>query len=284
MSSIAHTHQMHEHFDHTLAGLKHLIVQAHAKVARFIHEIRDVDRQIAGIVREFHKLADIHEVWYQQVPGYESSTFRIESQMDTAHHYLWGTVGGMAIAIVLGVYFSVTTLITESFWVLFFGSGIVAIALGILASIILKGLLGASSVHPHAAKKVNITIGIVGTAFFCLLAFFAWMRFQGHTGVAGLLPIVMVGLEMTAIVFAGACDVGYRMYRWSGMLAERHRHHLNHKAAMEDRLANEHVTLQELEYRLHQHENKPIVMDEVNHEHQHVSEHHAEQHHHAMQS
>jgi len=280
MSSLLQAHEIHEHFDHTLAGLKHLIVQAHAKIARFVQGINDLDRQIAALVREFHKLADIHEVWYQQVPGYESSTFRIESQMDTANHYSWGMLSGMLIAIVLGVYFSVTTLISESFWVLLLGSVTVALALGVLASIILRGLLGASSVHPHAAKRVNITLGVVGAIFFCLLAFFAWMRFQGHSTLVGLLPAVMVGLELTAIIFAGACDCGYRMYRWSGGLAERHRQLLNHKAAMEDRLANEHVSLQELEYRLHQHEHKPRVNEEEM-DHEHISEHHLEGHEHA---
>ncbi len=251
------------HFDHVLAGLMHLILQCRARIAKIVQELADVDRQIASVVRDFHKLADIHSVWYQPLPGYESSTFRIESQLDKAQHYWIGTLCATIFAVVFGVYVSFATLNAESFWLLFFGSATIAIVVGVITSVVLRATLGAHPENPHAIKRVNIAVGIIGVSLLLLLAFFAWLRFKSDSPYVVLLPGVMVGLELTAIILAGAFDCGYRLYRWSRVLDERHRGLLNRKAALQDSLANEHVTQQELEYRLNEHQNKPLVADEA---------------------
>jgi hypothetical protein len=256
MTGITHTneHAGYRPFDHERAGLLHLVDLCRRKIGALKREIADVDRQMAAVVREFHHLASIHEVEYHSLPGYESITFHLDEEAGRARHYFWGAFGGIFIAIVLGTYFSITTMVAASPLLLFFGSVAVAVVVGIFASIILRALLGAHADNPHAPHRVNVTLVVVGVAFFVQLAFFAWLRFKSHSPLASLLPNVMVGLELTAIVFAGACECGYRLHRWAEALDNKHRHLSNHKATLEDHLANEDVALQELSYRLDQHE------------------------------
>lgn len=249
-----HEHQDRFNFNHILAGLKHSIIQSKSRLAHLWQQIKDHNHEILTLTREFHKLADIHEVWYQNVPGYESETFRIESQVDSANHYRWGMIGGLLVAITFGVYFSAITLVADSFLLLLVVSTVVAVVVGILASVILRALLKATSVNPHAAKHINLVLVVFGVIFFALLAFFAWLRLQTGSPLMAWLPLVMVGIELSAIIFAGACDCGYRFYRWSDVLHEKHRRLLNRKAHLEDQVTHEEQTLRELEERLHLHE------------------------------
>lgn len=251
---IEHENQKHFNFNHTLTGLKHSVIQSKARLANLCQHVKERNHDILTLTREFHKLADIHEVWYQNVPGYESETFRIESQIDTANHYQWGAVGGIIIAITFGVYFSAITLVAESFWILLGVSAVVAIVIGVVASVILRALLKASPVNPQAAKKIHMTMVVFGAVFFVLLAFFAWLRMQTDSPLMAYLPVIIVGIELSAIIFAGASDCGYRFYRWSEVLHEKHRHLLNQKTHLEDQITHEEETLAELEERLYQHE------------------------------
>lgn len=262
------------HFDHTLAGLHYLRVTHRERINSLEQEHDDLDVERAGLVREFQKHADIHNVWHYHLEGYEDKTYPIESQMDTARHYLWGVVGGMLIAVVLGVYFSVSTLMAHSFLLLLAGSVAVAVCVGLVASVILRALLGASPVRPQAARHVNATLVAVGLAFFVMLSAFAWLRFQSDSPLAALLPGLMVGMELTAIIFAGACDCGYRMYRWSGVLHARHRRLLHRQSAVENQLANKHVDLLSIEHRIREHEEA-----HAHHGGAHAEEHHDESHH-----
>jgi hypothetical protein len=276
MSSQQHVHEFNHHhpshFDHVLAGLHHLKVTHRERINKLEQEHEDTEIQRAVLMREFQKHADIHNVWYQHLEGYEDKTYPIESQMETARHYFWGMIGGMLIAVVLGVYFSTSTLMADSFLLLVIGSVVVACGIGILASVILRALLGASAVKPHASSKVNFTLVAVGITFFLLLTAFAWLRFQSASPMVAFLPAIMVGMELTAIIFAGACDCGYRMYRWSGVFHERHRHLLHRKSAVEDLLANKHVDLLSIEHRIKEHEEAHA------HEEGHVAEHHGTDH------
>jgi hypothetical protein len=270
----------HGHFDHTLAGLHHWRLTHRERINKLEQEHADLEVQRAALVREFQKHADIHDVWYKEIEGYEDKTYAVESQMETARHYFWGMVGGMVVAVVLGVYFSVSTLMADSLPLLIVGSVLVAVGIGVFASVILRALLGASAVHPHAAHGVKVTLVVVGIAFFLLLGAFAWLRFQSDSPLAAFLPALMVGMELTAIIFAGACDCGYRMYRWSGVFHERHRHLLRHKSVVEDHLANRHVDLLNIEHRIKEHEearagaHHDIGHTEVHHEEHYETVHH----------
>src|ERR1041384_7524522 len=190
-------------FDHVLAGLMHLIIQCRARIARITQEISDIDRQIAAVVRDFHKLADIHSVWYQPIPGYESSTFRIESQLDKARDYWIGAVCSAIFAVVFGVYISFTTLNADSFWLLFLGCAVTAVMIGVIAAKVFRAIFGAHPDNPHAIRKVNVTIGTLGVLLITLLALFAWLRFRSDSALVMLLPVIIVGLEISAIILAG---------------------------------------------------------------------------------
>ncbi|HEX8146541.1 MAG TPA: hypothetical protein VF591_04980 [Pyrinomonadaceae bacterium] len=266
-------HHHHAHFDHVLAGLHHLRVTHRERINRLEQEREDLEVQRAALVREFQKHADIHDVPYRSLEGYEDKTYPVESQMESARHHFWGMVAGMVIAVVLGVYFSVSTLMAESVTMLFLGSVLVAVGIGKFAGSILTALLGTSAVRPHAARSLNFAIVAAGAAFFLMLTLFAWLRFQSDSPLVALLPSLMVGMELTAIVFAGACDCGYRMYRWSGVFHERHRHLLHREATVEDQLANRHVDLLSVEHRIKEHE-------EAHHDGHHAHAHaHTEGHH-----
>jgi hypothetical protein len=246
-------HRTHTHFDHVLAGLHHLRLTHRERINRLEQEREDLEVQRAALVREFQKHADIHDVWYRSLEGYEDKTYPIESQMERARHYLRGMFAGTVIAVVLGVYFSVSTMIADSL-PLFVGSVIVAVGIGVLASVILRAILGANSVRPHAAKGLNFTVAAAGVVFILMVTAFAWLRFQSDSPLVALLPSLIVGMELTAIIFAGACDCGYRMYRWSGAFHERHRQLLHREASVEDHLANRHVDLLSIEHRIKEHE------------------------------
>jgi hypothetical protein len=251
----SHTHVNHGKFDagdiqHSIVGVEHLVILAKKKIGRIIQAIRHCDRQIVTVVREFQKLANIHDVWYQNISGLESATYRVESQLESASHYLFGMVAGLIVAVVFGVYFSVTTMLAGSVWLLFMASLIVAVVISVVTSVILRAALGASPVNPGAIKRVNLVLVIAGISFLCLLAFFAWLRFQSVSPLVYYLPHTMVGLELMAIIFAGACEVGYRMYRWSGILSKRHHNLLSEKEGLQDQLTDEYTVLRELEYRL----------------------------------
>lgn len=249
-----HHHGHGGHFDHVLAGLRHLEVTHRERINELERESADADAQRAALLREFQKHADIHEVGYHHLQGLEDKTYPVESQLEAARHYLWGMIGGMSIAVVLGVYFSVSTLVADSFLLLLLGSVVVAVVIEVFASVVLRALLGASAVRPQNFRKVNVTLVVFGVAFFALLAAFAWLRFQTDSPLVALLPFIMVSMELAAIFFAGACDCGYRMYRWSGVFHERHRHLLQRKAAVEDQLASKHVDLMGIEHRIREHE------------------------------
>jgi hypothetical protein len=259
--------QKHTHLNHFRAGLQHKILQSRSRINHHNQNIQDIDRQTLAVEREFGKHADIHGLRYRNVDGFESATYRVESQMDSANHYLWGVVGSVIIAIVFGVYFSVTTLISHSFWTLFFGTVLVAVLIGVLASLILRSIFNATAVNPQAIKNVNITLAASGIVFFVLLALFAWLRFNSNAPLAEYLPAIMVGIELSALIFAGACDCGFRMYRWSQRLNDKHRHFLNRRAALEDDLAEEHLTLKELEHRLHHEDSTPPATHHPKHAH-----------------
>lgn len=237
-------------FNHSIAGVEHLVILSRRKIGRLIQAIRHCDRQIVTVVREFQKLANIHEVWYQNISGLESATYRVESQMESASHYLFGMIAGLIAAVVFGVYFSVTTMLAGSIWLLFLASLIVAVVISIITSVILRAALGASPVNPGAIRRINLVLVIAGVAFLCLLAFFGWLRFQSVSPLVLYLPHTMVGLELMAIIFAGACEVGYRMYRWSGVWSKRHHNLLSQKEGLQDQLSDEYTILRELEHRL----------------------------------
>lgn len=279
MSSQQHVHNLdhhhHTHFDHVLAGLHHLRVTHRERINRLEHERKDLEIQRAALVREFQKHADIHDVWFQNLEGYEDKTYPIESQMETSRHYFWGMVAGMVIAIVLGVYFTVSTMLADSFLLLLLISTVVAIVIGVFASVTLRALLGASAVRPHAAKGLSITVVAIGITFVGLAGAFAWLRFQSDSPLAAWLPALMVGMELAAIIFAGASDCGYRMYRWSGVFHERHRQLMHREAEVEDQLANKHVDLLSIEHRIKEHDE---VHHDGHHGHVHVEEHHENHH------
>lgn len=258
MSSLPHSdhiHQMnHSHFDHVLAGLQHQKLNHRESINKLEQEREDLEIQRAALVREFQEHAHIHDVSYQNIEGYEDKTYPVESQIEKARHYFWGMAASMLIAVVLGTYFSVSTMLADSAPLLLACSVLVAVGIGVLASVILRALLGASSVRPRASGWLNVTVVAVGVAFFVLLTVFAWLRFQSDSPLAVHLPSLMVGMELTAILFAGACDCGYRMFRWSGVFHERHRHLLQREGKVKDDLANKHVDLMSIEHRIKEHE------------------------------
>lgn len=275
MSSQTHAghigHQGHAHLDHVLTGLQHLRVTLRERINLLEEEREDLELQRAALAREFHEHADIHDVRYRILEGYEDKTYPVESQMERARHHFWGMAAGMSIAVVLGVYFSMSTMMADSAALLCLGSVLVAVGVGKVASHILTALLGTSAVKPRAAVSLNAVTAAVGVIFFALVGAFALLRFQTDSPLVALLPALMVGMELSAILFAGACDCGYRMYRWSGVFHERHRRLLHREAEVEDQLATRHVDLLSVEHRIKEHE-------EARRHGHHAADHHADGH------
>lgn len=267
----------YQHHNHFRAGLQHKKLQSRSRINHHEQDIADVDRQTIAVEREFQKHADIHGLRYRNVDGFETATYQVESQIESANHYLWGAIGAVIVAIVFGVYFSVTTMVSESFWTLFAASVLVAVLIGILASMILRSAFNASAVNPAAIKKINITLVVSGGAFFIMLALFAWLRFASDSPLADYLPAMMVGIELSALIFAGACDCGCRMYRWSKRLNRKHRDLLNTRAALEDDLAEEELALEEIEDRLHHGEAHRHVENHPDHTHHAHHAHHSQE-------
>ena len=251
-------HHNNEHDTHFNAGVQHQHRQAHARANHHRHEIHHADQQILATEREFSDHCDAHDVKYRNIEGFESATFPVESLLDTARHYLWGSIAAVIVAIVLATWFTYMTLTTTSLPLLFLGSAVVAAIVGIGASLVVRAAFDARPLNPVAIRQVNLTIVISGLLFGILLTLFLWSRFNSDSWVAQQVAILAVGIEVTALVFAGACDCGYRMYRWSSVIHRHHRHLLSHKATHENALAEEEATLHEMEKRLHHH-------DDVNH-------------------
>lgn len=246
-----HEHYMNNHNPHHHAGLQHLEQLSQANARHHEHEIEHTDREKLAVERDFTDHEAAHDISYRNVDGFETSTFPIASQIDTAHHYLGGAIVGLIVAVVIGVWFALMTIVTTSYTLLVLGSALVAGIVGVGASLVFRVLFGATTLRPAAMRHVNAAIAVSGIAFAILLTLFLWLRFNSDSWLAHYISTVMVGLELTALLFAGACDCGYRVYRWSAKLHRRHRKLVDRKAVHENALAEENATLRELRTRLH---------------------------------
>jgi hypothetical protein len=244
--------------DHQLSGILQQMQQCRRKGADLRRAIEDIDQQIAAVLAEYRKLADIHEVWDRDLPGHEAFTRRHEGQWDKARHYRLAAFCATALAIVFGIYFSFQTLNAQSPFLLFVGCTIVALTIGVIGAACLRAMLGAHPENPRAIKKVNVATGIIGVSLFILVAAFAWIRFKVNSPISTLLPFFIIGLEFSAILLAGAFDCGYRIYRWSAVYDRKFHSLSNRKRHLEDQLAENAVRLQELEYRLDQIRDTPV--------------------------
>lgn len=255
-----------------VTGLMHLIKQRKERIAELKRNLTENEFNITSVLREFHKLADIHDVWYQTLPGIEVSTFRIDGQLDKANQYRFAEICASVLAVVFGVYFSFQTLNSSSPLLLFLGCTIVAVIFGVIAAAVMRASLGAHPENPSAIKRVNLMIAGLGLGLLILVTAFAWVRFRTNSPLMRFLPGIIVGLELTSVLLAGAFDCGYRMYRWSAVYDQKHRGLIKHREALEDKLAVESVTLQELEYRLDRLQSEETVQPQPHHQTEHDHE------------
>jgi len=254
MNNTHNTHTYQQHNTHFIAGVRHQHRQAQARASHHRHEILHADQQILATEREFSDHCNVTNVEYRNIEGFEFATFPVESQLDTARHYLWGAVAAVITTVAFGTWFSSETLTTASPALLFVGVVVVSAIVGVLASLIVRSAFDARPLNPTAIRKVDLTIVISGLIFGLLLTLFLWSRFNSDSWIAQEVAILAVGIEVTALVFAGACDCAYRMHRWSSVIHRHHRRLISHKATHENALAEEEATLRELEERLNRHE------------------------------
>jgi hypothetical protein len=236
-----HDGQQHDgHFGHMPAGLHHLKVAHRERINKLKQEGEDMEIRRAAFVHELQKHGDVHDIRHHHLKEHSGKTHPIESRMETARQHFRGMVVGIALAVLLGVYFSVNTLMAHSLPLLLAGS----------------------------------TIFAVGLACFILLTVFAWVRFRSGSPLAALFPAVMFGMELSEIIFAGASDCGYRMHRWLSVFHERHHHPLHRHPEVEDHLAHKHLDLPCIEHRSKEHEEPHHAV--AHHAHGHTEEiHHA---------
>lgn len=244
-----------EPVDQEKAGIEHQVLQLRAAVNFFRQQIVDLKQQIAAVLGQFRELANIHRFENRYLPGHEVFTWPHEGQTAKAKTYLFLSVCAGVAAVVFGVYFTSKSLTSGSWLALYIGAAVMAVALGMLGGGILWTSIGAHPERPHAARNVNLAVAVTGTILFALLGVFGWSRFVAHSLTDSTAATLIAGIELSAILLAGAFLCGYGIYIWSKKLDDRHRDlksqlgdYEAQLAEKEDQLAQKVVALQEQQY------------------------------------
>lgn len=247
-------HHQHHETDHYAASLHHQLDQSRSRVSHHLHEIQHTEHLILADTREFATHLDAHNIEYRNVEGLETAIFPIHSQTDTARYYMWASIAALIIAIIFAIWFSSISFAVENTYWLYALAIIISIVVGFGASLLVRALFDAHSLNPVAVRKINITLVISGGLFAVLLALFLWTRFNPDAWLADHIAYLMTGIEISALVFSGASDCAYRVYRWSDHLHRKHRAHLDQLAHHQHELQAERSKLHDLESRLGHHE------------------------------
>jgi hypothetical protein len=242
-----------------LAGIEQQLLQIRAAITQVTNKIVDCKQRIAAVLGQFRELANIHNFENRYLPGHESFTWVHEEQTAKARNYLFFSVCASIGAVVFGVYFTSKGLTAESWIALYIGAALVAVVLGILGGGVLWTTIGAHPERPQANRHVNLSVTITGGLLFALLAIFAWTRFVAHALSDVSTATLIAGIELTAILLAGAFLCGYGIFIWSKKLDGLYHQLMSELteyqielAEKEELLAEKVVTLQELKYnRLH---------------------------------
>lgn len=234
---------------HLNAGLRHLERLSNENIRHHKHEIAQTDHQMLAVERDYADHCQAHAVSFRNLDGLEHAVVPIESFEDTANHYLIGAFIGLIVSIGLGTWFAAKTIVTDSIVLLLLATAIIAGVVSGGACLVFHRFFKAKPKNPAGMRNVDVVMMVSGVVFFILLGGFAWCRFNSDSWLAEYLPIMMVGMELSSMIFAGAAECGYRVYRWSGRLHGIYRKLADRKAQHENSLAEEEVTLAELQER-----------------------------------
>ena len=234
---------------HRTAGHRHMTQMAQKNIRHHEHEIEETDREIIAVQRDYHDHTHAHDVSFRNVEGLEHAVVPIPSQIDKSHHYLAGLIVSLIVAIGFGTWFATMTIVTENVVLLVVASAIIAAVIGTAASLVFHLVFRASPQNPHAMRIVDLILSIAATIFFILLGLFLWCRFNSDSWLAQYLSSIMVGMEMSALIVAGGCECGYRVFRWSAKLHRKYRRLIDRKAHHETALEEELANLEELHAR-----------------------------------
>lgn len=231
-------------------GVSQLIQQQENRIAHYRIERQTLVTKRSATLAEFHALSDIHDVPDRTLPGFESMTRPYEMQMAIARRYRGFAIVSAVAAIVFGIYFSVNTLVTSSVPLLVAGSFIITVALGWLATGVLTVITRAHARNPGAEKTLNKVVYVSGSLLFLALVVFGILRFLNEIDSSIALPLLIVNIETTLIVCAGAFESCRNLYVWSGELDGRFHALGNLEAELSSKLENEKRVLLELKERL----------------------------------
>jgi hypothetical protein len=238
--------------------LYQLIQQEDNRISQLQMERESLVTKRATTLAEFQALSDIHDVPDRTLPGFESITRPYETQMATARRYRGFAIVSALAAIVFGIYFSVNTLVSSSVPALIAGSFIITVALGWLATGLLTVITRAHPRNPAAEATLNKVVYVSGALLFLALLVFGILRFLTDIDSSIALPFLMVGIELTLIICAGALESCRNLFVWSGELDNRFHELSNLEAELAAKLESETRVLVELKERLNKLTTMPV--------------------------
>lgn len=231
-------------------GYTQLIQQTETRIDTFRTERTTTQTKRTAILAEFHALGEIQDVPDRTLPGFESMTRPYEMQLAVAKRYRGFSIVSAIAAIVFGIYFSVNSLVSSSVPLLVAGCFVITVALGWLATGLLTVFTHAHPRNPAAEQTLNKVVYVSGSMLFVGLVVFGMLRFLTELDSSFVLPLLIVDIELTLIICAGAFESCRNLFIWSGELDRRFQELGKREAELNGRLESEIRILGQLKERM----------------------------------
>jgi hypothetical protein len=231
-------------------GFTQLIQQTETRIDYFRTERATTQTQRMAVLAEFHALGEIQDVPDRTLPGFESITRPYEMQLAVAKRYRGFSIVSAIAAIVFGIYFSVNSLVSSSVPLLVAGCLVITVALGWLATGLLTVFTHAHPRNPAAERTLNKVVYVSGLSLFVALVVFGTLRFLTEMDSSVVLPLLIVDIELTLIICAGAFESCRNLFVWSGELDRRFHELGRQEAELNGKLESEIRILGQLKERM----------------------------------
>lgn len=189
--------------------------QCRTDVADTENRLGDVSAKITKLLRQYRKLAHIHNFEDRHLPGFGETTRRDEEQTRKARLDRFAAICFAILSVGVLTWFS--TLAFESVsttWLI-----VAAIAVALLFAwgfaAVMRRLINAHPEHPESEKRIIILLWVFGFLMIASLAAFGWLRFVEDEAALAYVSLTIAGIEIGLFGVGAAFDCGHQIFSWS---------------------------------------------------------------------